>query len=271
MTGEIKRLTPTSDTVRELYLKSGNECAFPGCTHRMINEEGVFIGEICHIEAALPGGERFNPSQSNEERRAFSNLMLMCHAHHKVTDNVEIYTVEYLKKMKAEHEAKFTNIIEHIRESIMDHTAKQDVSLPTTLQRYDKVLGWNMSSEDIAATLPELYEFINRLKRLPVSTRELLAIIVTRGEEQRLPGYSLRAHYDDVVEATQLDDDTVFKHMKILEAHKLANLYEHDRLMINVSGLASGWEIWADLRLFSERTGISLQDLVVNLRFDFLD
>jgi hypothetical protein len=26
----------------------------------MMNEEGLFIGQLCHIEAAEPGGERFN-------------------------------------------------------------------------------------------------------------------------------------------------------------------------------------------------------------------
>ena len=55
-----KRLAPTSEVARELYLKSGNQCAFPGCEKVMINSEGTFIGQICHIEAAMPDGPRFN-------------------------------------------------------------------------------------------------------------------------------------------------------------------------------------------------------------------
>lgn len=50
-----KRLAPTRDTVRELYLKSGNRCAFPGCNKALFNAKGVFVGHICHIEAAEPG------------------------------------------------------------------------------------------------------------------------------------------------------------------------------------------------------------------------
>jgi hypothetical protein len=55
-----KRLTPTKDTLRELYLKSGNRCAFPGCHKALFNSKGVFVGQICHIEAAESGGQRFN-------------------------------------------------------------------------------------------------------------------------------------------------------------------------------------------------------------------
>ena len=30
---EVKRLAPKQAVLRELYMKSGNECAFPGCTN----------------------------------------------------------------------------------------------------------------------------------------------------------------------------------------------------------------------------------------------
>jgi hypothetical protein len=39
---------------------------------------GVFIGQLCHIEAAEEGGQRFNERMTNEERRAFENLLLLC-------------------------------------------------------------------------------------------------------------------------------------------------------------------------------------------------
>lgn len=32
-----KRLAPTRDTLRELYLKSGNRCAFPECKKALFN------------------------------------------------------------------------------------------------------------------------------------------------------------------------------------------------------------------------------------------
>jgi hypothetical protein len=83
---KIKRLTPKTEVLRELYLKSGNQCAFSGCPRVMIDSDGNFVGQICHIEAAEEGGERFNHKQTNEDRRAFNNLMLMCYEHHVYND-----------------------------------------------------------------------------------------------------------------------------------------------------------------------------------------
>jgi hypothetical protein len=118
---KAKRKTPDKDTLRELYLKSGNRCAFPDCTRVMLNKDGVFVGQICHIEAAEEGGERFNCAMSDEERAAFPNLMLMCYEHHVITNNVDTYPVPVLQAMKAEHEAKFTDPAQ----AILDGDARQ--------------------------------------------------------------------------------------------------------------------------------------------------
>jgi hypothetical protein len=55
----------TYKTYREVFLKSGNVWAFPGCDALLMDEDGNFVGQICHIEAAEPGGERFNPAMTN--------------------------------------------------------------------------------------------------------------------------------------------------------------------------------------------------------------
>jgi hypothetical protein len=75
----------------------------------MLNKDGKFVGQICHIEAAEEGGERFNPAMSDEERASFPNLMLMCYEHHVITNDVDTYPVPVLQAMKAAHEAKFTD------------------------------------------------------------------------------------------------------------------------------------------------------------------
>jgi hypothetical protein len=106
---KAKRKAPDKDTLRELFLKSGNICAFPGCMHLMMNRDRELIGQICHIEAAEEGGERFNPAKTDDERAAFANLMLMCYQHHVETNDVDEFPVLRLQTMKAEHEAKFTD------------------------------------------------------------------------------------------------------------------------------------------------------------------
>ena len=39
------------------------------------NKKNQLIGEVCHIEAAEIGGERYNPNQSDEDRRDYSNFI----------------------------------------------------------------------------------------------------------------------------------------------------------------------------------------------------
>lgn len=103
----MPRLSPEIATIRALFARSGNQCAFPGCAQRLINEKNQFIGQICHIEAALPQGERYNPNQTDDERRGYENLILLCYPHHIETNNVSEYTAEKLKSLKREHEVRF--------------------------------------------------------------------------------------------------------------------------------------------------------------------
>lgn len=102
----MSRLAPKVATIRKLFANSGNRCAFPGCTHLLIDEED-FVGQICHIEAANEGGERYKKDQSDEERRSYDNLIIFCHMHHVKTDNIQKYPVDVLKKMKLDHESQF--------------------------------------------------------------------------------------------------------------------------------------------------------------------
>jgi hypothetical protein len=62
-----------------IRLLSGNECAFPGCRQPVISDNGTLIAQIVHIEAAMPGGGRYNASMTDEDRRAFENLMVLCY------------------------------------------------------------------------------------------------------------------------------------------------------------------------------------------------
>lgn len=100
----MARLQPTSTVVKRLFALSGNKCAYPTCDQKIVDEHGSVIGEICHIEAAEQGGERYNLSSNDEYRRSFENLVLLCSNHHKKTDNVEEYPVEKMKKIKNRHE-----------------------------------------------------------------------------------------------------------------------------------------------------------------------
>lgn len=53
------------------------------------------------------GGPRFNQGSTDEGRRSASNLLLLCHRHHKETDDIVRFDVAALRKIKLEHEAHF--------------------------------------------------------------------------------------------------------------------------------------------------------------------
>ena len=59
------------------------------------------------VQSSHYSGERFDHTQSNEARRQFDNLMLMCHDHHVVTNDVAAYPAERLRQMKADYERQF--------------------------------------------------------------------------------------------------------------------------------------------------------------------
>ena len=102
----MSRQAPTPSAIKRLFAKSGNVCAFPGCAHELVADDGLYIADMCHIEAAEPRGPRYNPNSSDEERRSHENFILLCHAHHRRIDfDVSTYTVERLRRMKAEHES----------------------------------------------------------------------------------------------------------------------------------------------------------------------
>ncbi len=93
-------------TLKRLYALSRNQCAFPGCKKRLVNQDNALYSNICHIEAANENGKRYNPNMTDEERNNYPNLILLCLQHHREIDNSEKYTVKVLKEMKRDHESE---------------------------------------------------------------------------------------------------------------------------------------------------------------------
>ena len=122
----LARLAPKLETIRALFARSGNQCAFLGCIHPLVNDKQKFIGQVCHIEAAMPDGERFNDQQNDEQRRSYENLLILCYQHHIETDEVDEYSVALMISMKQEHEANFLKSDFKIDEAAL-HKLMRDV------------------------------------------------------------------------------------------------------------------------------------------------
>jgi len=120
------RLTPTAATIKKLLLRSGNQCAFPSCTAVLFDDKDVLVAQCCHIEAANAEGQRYNADQTPQQRRAYENLLFLCHKHHRETDDISLFDVAAMRRIKSDHEARFseksfvtnTSMVSQARESL---------------------------------------------------------------------------------------------------------------------------------------------------------
>lgn len=81
----------TQGTERALFTFSGMSCYFPECSIPVvvfIDEEPVCNVQIAHIHGAKPASARYEPSMTDDERRAFANLILLCTPHHTLVDRL---------------------------------------------------------------------------------------------------------------------------------------------------------------------------------------
>lgn len=94
-------------TIKVLFAKSQNRCAYPDCSEQMIVGDLV-LGEICHIRARRKNGPRYDPNLTAKERDAAANLVLLCPTCHSLVDKGDrcTFTVEWLEEIKRAHEAE---------------------------------------------------------------------------------------------------------------------------------------------------------------------
>jgi hypothetical protein len=97
-------------TERALYAFSGTTCYFPDCkTPVIVFVEGEPFSnvEIAHIRGANRRSTRYDPAMTDDERRSFPNLILLCKPHHELVDkrHPDNYPRDLLSEWKAQREA----------------------------------------------------------------------------------------------------------------------------------------------------------------------
>jgi hypothetical protein len=98
-----------SGVEKALYRLARGTCYFPDCPHpifELVDNEPIVAVEIAHIYGALRGSARFVETMTDDERRAFENLILLCTVHHKVVDGPrrDSYPPELLQQWKRHNE-----------------------------------------------------------------------------------------------------------------------------------------------------------------------
>lgn len=268
-TEEVKRLHPTESTIKKLFAYSGNQCAMPDCLTPLVDKTGAMLGKIAHIHGAEKGAARFDKNMTNEQRRAFDNLFLVCGVCHDIIDykdNVDTYTPDKLKKIKKTHEDRFRRAERALLQKYTDTTQIVQPTYPTTLQKladcYDMPQLANDSDE-----LEGIRDFINRLKELPLQEREFALSVaerMRRQKEEKLP-------VDDVAGAFQISQGKLKKHMDLLRHHGLGDIDEgHNPGEYFVSlGTRKPWDVnpWIEILDFCERMNLNTDSFIHDLNF----
>ena len=98
-----------TDKIRKiLWARSGNRCAV--CRRELVipettTDDAAVVGDECHIVSKKPNGPRSQKKLASDEYDKLANLLLLCKVHHKLVDDQESkYTIDYLQKIKIEHE-----------------------------------------------------------------------------------------------------------------------------------------------------------------------
>ena len=121
-------------TEKKLFALSKNQCYKPNCTNKLITDDKKdVLAKIAHIEAASPNGPRYNPNMTDDERRDFNNLILLCDEHHiEIDSHPNEFPTELLKEWKMLHEGTDGNLLfKHtLKEKYLNHF--NTISLLTT-------------------------------------------------------------------------------------------------------------------------------------------
>ncbi len=233
----------TDKTLKRLFGLSGNICAFPGCDTILVNTNNALDSNICHIEAANEGGERYNDLMSDEERADYPNLILLCRQCHEKTNDTSFFTVEVLKEMKQKHESAYLNHRLKNNPSMLKNTINaissislNDISEVETLDVYDPKIKLNYNSIKTNCILIQEYKvyqgkintLYDELEKQGSIKKEKLLSNVNQIYNKIKGGYVLDS--DNSIEIVRINSDKIFNDVfnELYTQLQSSNFFEED-------------------------------------------
>jgi hypothetical protein len=110
----------------KLLVSSAGRCEYQGCNAALWRDDLTLIdlnrAFVAHIVDVNKQTHRYDPVQSPKLAKEFSNLMLLCHTHHRLIDHEEeaSHNVARLQAMKAQHESR-VELLTSIKEENKSH------------------------------------------------------------------------------------------------------------------------------------------------------
>ncbi|RYZ78921.1 MAG: hypothetical protein EOP04_28770 [Proteobacteria bacterium] len=173
MAGKIGRHIP-DHIYRALLARSGNKCAYSGCTHPIVDERNQYVANLCHIESVAAKDQRYNPNLTEQEVNSYNNLMFMCLRHHIETNDEKAYPVVRMRQIKYAHEDNYVASPYHMDMSHVfalkfeteeywkrvEQENAEDDHVPELKLEIDTRADYEELSQDVVATLSRLEEQI---------------------------------------------------------------------------------------------------------------
>jgi hypothetical protein len=278
-----KRLTPKPAVLRELYLLSGNNCAMPACKNVNLDERGTVIGQICHIEAAMPDGPRFNEDQTNEQRRALSNLVLICANHHLQIDSKrheKDWPRNKVRKLKADHEVRFSaipgSLEQRFEHQFVDSTDSLNPTYPSKFTKLEKMLpDCKINDEEKPKRAKQVKNFLKSMASVPETERSFMLGVIKRAIKLGKGDDEVSVHVEDIKSALKVSRWKLQKMGDALERLNVGDITEvgtsgQDEWHVRVWS-PSDYLTWFDINRFCDKTDSPLEDFVIHLKFGLLD
>jgi hypothetical protein len=256
----------------------------PDCSNVIIDHAGVVVGHVCHIEAAMPDGARFNENQTNEERRAPTNLVLMCANHHAQIDSKKhekTWTVSRLKRIKAGHENKFKGVGNSLQQAFqngyVDSTSGLSPTPAASFVAMEQLLpDCKLSSSDEPRRRKQVGAYVKKLGNVPEDERKFMVSVIRRAMKLNLHDGRVCVHVDDIKSAFGIGHTRIKSlgaapsryGVGSVDLAGAANDEDEPHVMLEDP---SDYVTWADIVQFCDKSGCDLDDFVLRLKFDLLD
>lgn len=275
-----RRLSFLDKTLKELFALSGNQCAFPGCSHPVIDELGQVVAQVAHIVGVEPLSPRYDATWTPQQLRESSNLLILCNAHHIATNDAKLYDVPTMRDLKARHEARFSSLLSGLQDAVEDRTAAVRYRLPANLQRLATVAGLNPGHAFLQEAAVQVPKALERLRRTPPELRSILAMVLEHGEDMG-SGESWGIDYTQLQLARNLDEQTFTRYINALVAmeyvyidHEEGNdayLGTHTQVITRARMLGKDSTVAAVISTMMDGDGIPPQRILVTLDWRFLE
>ncbi|MDM4018168.1 SAVED domain-containing protein [Roseiconus lacunae] len=138
-----------------LWGKAGGRCQYPGCNRPLYRDDltqAEFNSSyVAHIIADKPDGPRGDAVLSDQLKSDISNLMVLCDAHHRLVDIVDVagHPVDVLREYKRKHEERI-ELLTEIKEDQQSHM----LLYGARVGEHDSPLSYRKAS---VAMVPEKY------------------------------------------------------------------------------------------------------------------